>query len=177
MLNSFRSPSPYRKIYTVSLENFQMFLPADEDARAQHLVGLRRGGLVPGLVLAVGHDAVVHLHAQRAVSERGRVGAAERARPQGVGMDPFGELEVFVREAIHEHTVHPQAVTYGLMGRDSVHLLKPLAACMQYASEKLFSYYVPRKQVRDFVASGRRASIRKTSKHFPKSRVARDTRP
>ena len=54
--------------------------PAHEDARAQHLVRLRRGGLmVPVTMLAVGADAVAKLHAQRAVSERGRVGAAERA--------------------------------------------------------------------------------------------------
>jgi hypothetical protein len=44
--------------------------PAHEDAGTQHLVGLRRGGLVPVLILAVGADAVAKLHAQRAVSER-----------------------------------------------------------------------------------------------------------
>jgi hypothetical protein len=34
------------------------------------------------------------------ISERGRVGAAERARPLGVVVDVFGELEVFVGVAV-----------------------------------------------------------------------------
>ena len=66
-------------------------------------------------MLAVGRNAVVHLHAQRAVSERGGVGATERARPQGVGVDAFRELEFFVREAVREHEFHPEAVTQGLV--------------------------------------------------------------
>ena len=53
---------------------------------------LSRGGLVPVRVLAVGAGAVADLHAQRAVSERSSVGAAERARPLGIGVDVFGEL-------------------------------------------------------------------------------------
>jgi hypothetical protein len=58
-----------------------------------NLVGLSRWGLVPVRMLTVGADAVAKLHTQGAVSERSRVGAAERARPLGVGVDVFGELE------------------------------------------------------------------------------------
>jgi hypothetical protein len=39
---------------------------AHEDARTQNLVGLRRGGLVPVRMLAVGADAVANLAAQGA---------------------------------------------------------------------------------------------------------------
>jgi hypothetical protein len=89
--------------------------PADEDAGAQNLVGLGRGGLVPVRVLAVGPDAVAKLHAQRALLERGRVGAAERARPLGVGVNMFGELEFLVREARSQHEIHPHAITRRLV--------------------------------------------------------------
>jgi hypothetical protein len=85
-------------------------------------VRLGRGGLVPVCVLAVGADAVATLHAQGAVSERSRVGAAERTRPLGVGVYVFGELEFFVREASSQHELHPHAVTRGLMRHDRVKL-------------------------------------------------------
>jgi hypothetical protein len=54
------------------------------------------------------------------------VGAAERARPLGVGVDAFGELEVFVRDANSQHEIHPHAVTHGLMRHGRVGLLKHL---------------------------------------------------
>jgi hypothetical protein len=80
-----------------------------------NLVGLSRWGLVPVRMLTVGADAVAKLHTQGAVSERSRVGAAERARPLGVGVDVFGELEFFVGDARRHHEVHPHAVTHELM--------------------------------------------------------------
>jgi hypothetical protein len=151
--------------------------PAHEDAGAQHLVGLRGGGLVPVRVLAVGLDAVADLHAQRAVSVRGGVGATERARPQGVGVDAFGELEVFFGDATTHHDVQPDAVTQGLMRRRRVCFLELLAACLQYVAEKCFMH-LPRKLVRDCVSvRSRTASIRKPSKYFPNTRVPRDARP
>jgi hypothetical protein len=76
-------------------------------------------------VLAVGSDAVAKIHAQRALTERNRVGAAERARPQGVGVDLFvRELEFFFRDAIRNHEVHPHAVTQGWMRRGRADLLE-----------------------------------------------------
>ena len=72
------------------------------------------GVFVSVTMLAVGVDAVAKLHAQRAVSERGRVGAAECTRPLGVGVDVFGELEFFVRDTNSHHTIHRHAVTQGL---------------------------------------------------------------
>jgi hypothetical protein len=105
--------------------------PADEDAGAQHLVGLRRWGLVPVRVLAVGVDAVAKLHAQRAVSERGRVGATERARPLGVGVDAFGELEFLVRDANSQHEIHPHSVTRELMRHGGAILLEDTIASLQ----------------------------------------------
>ena len=68
-------------------------------------------------MLTVGADAVAaKLHAHRAVSEWSRVGAAERARPLGVGVDAFGELEFFVGDARRHHKVHPHAVTQACVG-------------------------------------------------------------
>jgi hypothetical protein len=94
-------------------------------------VGLRRGSLVPVRVLAVGANAVVTLHAQRSFSERNSVGAAERARPQGVGVDVFRELDFFVGEASIHHEVHPDAVTHRLMRHDRAKLLEGSVALLQ----------------------------------------------
>jgi hypothetical protein len=104
-------------------------------------VELSRRGLVPFRMLAVGADAVANLHSKRAVSERGivsRDGAAESARPLGVGVDVFGELEVLVREAEIHHEVHPRAVTQGWMRRGRVVLLEHLVETLQLAYEKTF---------------------------------------
>ena len=90
-------------------------------------------------------------------------------------MDPFGELEVFVREAIIHHKVCPQAVTQGLVRHASVDLVEHLVVCLQVGSEKLFLHF-PRELVRDGVSDRRRPSIRETSKHFPNSPSSRHTR-
>jgi hypothetical protein len=140
--------------------------PAHEDARTQHLVGLRRWGLVPVRMLTVGADAVAKLHAQRAVSERSRVGAAERARPQGVGVDVFGELEFLFRDASLHHEVHPDAVTHGLMRHGRVGPAELVAVLLQLEYEKLFIEF-PRKLVRGCVSGRCRASIRKTVNRSP----------
>ena len=102
-------------------------------------MGLGRGGLVPVRVLAVGADAVAKLHAQRAVSERRRVGAAESARPLGVGVDVFGELEVFVREASSQHEIHPDAVTQGLMRCGRVKLPEGIVALLQLCFQVVYT--------------------------------------
>jgi hypothetical protein len=73
-------------------------------------------------MLAVRGDAVAKIHAQRAVSERSRVGAAECARPLGVGVDALGELEFFVGDATPQHEIPPHTVTHGLMRHDGVRL-------------------------------------------------------
>jgi hypothetical protein len=67
-------------------------------------VGLGSGGFVTMRVLTVVVKAVANFHAQRTLSERGRVGAADCARPLGVGVDVFGKREFFVREANRKNT-------------------------------------------------------------------------
>jgi hypothetical protein len=94
-------------------------------------VGLGRGALVPVRVLAVGADAVAQLHAQRAFSERNSVRAAERARPLGVGVNVFRELDFFVGEASIHHEAHPHAVTRGLMRHDRAKLVEEIVALLQ----------------------------------------------
>jgi hypothetical protein len=110
--------------------------PADEDAGAQHLVRLSGRGFVLVTMLTVGADAVAQIHAHRTVWERGSVlGAAERARPLGVGVDVFGELEFFVGDARSQHEFHPHAFTRGLMRHERVRLLEAIADILQRWNE------------------------------------------
>jgi hypothetical protein len=147
--------------------------PAHEDAGAQHLVRLGGGSLVPVRVLAVCADAVAKLYGQRAVSERRRVGAAECARPLGVGVHAFGELEFFVREAGTQHEFHSHAVTQGLMRHEGVKLLEGIVVNLQLGFKVVFIYPIG-KLVRGCVSGRRRASIRETNNVFPPS-LSRDT--
>ena len=121
----------------------------------------------------VGPDAVAKLHAHEAVSERSRVGAAERARLLGVGVDVFGELEFFVREAKTHHKLRPHAVTQRLVRHDGVKLLEGIFAVLQLGFNVVFMYH-PGKLVRDFVSERRRFTIRKVNNRFPKPPVSRD---
>ena len=94
-------------------------------------VGLGSGGFVTMRVLTVVVKAVANFHAQRTLSERGRVGAADCARPLGVGVDVFGEREFFVGEAIIQHEIHPHAVTRGVVRHGGAELPELLIAWLQ----------------------------------------------
>jgi hypothetical protein len=126
-------------------------------------------------VLAVGADAVAKLHAQRAVSERGIVGAAERERPLGVGEHAFSELEFLVGDATSKHEIHPHAVAYGLMRHNRAVLLGHPTDSLQPGSEK-FAHHPRSKLVCDLVSERRRASNREKNNLFPQSLSSRDTR-
>ena len=135
------------------------------------------GVFVSVTMLAVGVDAVAKLHAQRAVSERGRVGATERARPLGVGVDVFGLREFFVREASAQHEFHPLAVTQGLMRHDRVRLPEDIVKFLQLDFKITFVYFLG-ELVRDCVSGRRRVSIRKAKDYIRlKPRLSRDTHP
>jgi hypothetical protein len=129
-------------------------------------------------VLAVGADAVAKLHAQRALSKRRRAGAAERARPQGVGEDLLGELEFLVGDASSHHEFNPCAVTQGLMRHDRVGLLEQLVACLQLGFDEYFGIFHslrgPQSRVRLRVGAAQ-THISETINHLPRS-LSQDNR-
>jgi hypothetical protein len=91
-----------------------------------------------------------------------------------VGVDAFGELDLFIREASSQHATHPDAVTRGLMRHAGVKLLEIIAGILQTRHVKV-SIYHPGKLVRGGLSGKRRASIRKTNNHIPIRPGSRDT--